>query len=131
VAVPLSGAGRHTLAVLHEDPNKIEFLGKDGLLMLPVSYVVAVALSKGVILQFYLRIFRFGYTRWISGDVGVIVTIHAIVVIFVTIFANISYQNWWSSLDPKIIGSWNLHTLLRLDSFIMLSSIAWVLGSSG
>ncbi|KAJ4350431.1 uncharacterized protein N0V89_009052 [Didymosphaeria variabile] len=49
------------------------------------------------------------------------------------IFANMSYQDWRSSLDPKVVGSWNLHALLPsgLDFFIMLSSVAGVLGSSG
>lgn len=86
MAVPLSGAGRHTLPVLREDPKKIEFMGKNALLMLPIAYIISVALSKGVILQLYLRIFKFGYTRWVSYAVGVIVAIHAIIVIFITIF---------------------------------------------
>ena len=49
------------------------------------------------------------------------------------LFANMTYEDWRASTDPKIIGSWNLHTILPkgLDFFILLSSIAGVIGSAG
>jgi hypothetical protein len=49
------------------------------------------------------------------------------------IFSNLSYEDWITCTNPKTIGSWNLHTLLprKLDFFIMLSSIAGVVGSAG
>jgi NAD(P)-dependent dehydrogenase (short-subunit alcohol dehydrogenase family) len=50
-----------------------------------------------------------------------------------SIFANMSYKDWRACTDVKTIGSWNLHTLLpeHLDFFVMLSSIAGVIGSAG
>jgi NAD(P)-dependent dehydrogenase (short-subunit alcohol dehydrogenase family) len=50
-----------------------------------------------------------------------------------SVFANMSYENWKACTDVKTIGSWNLHTLLpdNMDFFIMLSSIAGVIGSAG
>ncbi|KAF2185395.1 hypothetical protein K469DRAFT_688167 [Zopfia rhizophila CBS 207.26] len=48
-------------------------------------------------------------------------------------FENMSYADWKTSVDPKVQGSWNLHTLLPkgMDFFILLSSIAGVLGNAG
>jgi hypothetical protein len=41
------------------------------------------------------------------------------------------YENWTASLESKVKGSWNLHHLLPadMDFFIMLSSIAGIVGS--
>lgn len=43
------------------------------------------------------------------------------------------YEDWKTSVDPKVKGSWNLHNLLPkgMDFFILLSSIAGVLGNAG
>jgi len=50
-----------------------------------------------------------------------------------SIFENIEYEGWSTSLRPKVQGSWNLHEQLPrdLDFFILFSSIAGVLGSQG
>ena len=43
-----------------------------------------------------------------------------------------SYTAWQESLNPKTLGTWNLHSLLpfeSLDFFILLSSIAGIFGS--
>jgi hypothetical protein len=42
-----------------------------------------------------------------------------------------SYQDWRVTVDPKIRGSWNLHTELPIgmDFFILLSSVMGILGS--
>jgi hypothetical protein len=44
-----------------------------------------------------------------------------------------TYDDWRGATDPKILGSWNLHSLLPrgLDFFVLLSSLAGVLGSPG
>lgn len=44
-----------------------------------------------------------------------------------------SYEDWAVSTNPKVRGSWNLHTVLPegLDFFILLSSISGVVGSAG
>ena len=44
-----------------------------------------------------------------------------------------TFDNWIASVQPKVQGSWNLHTLLPsgLDFFILLSSVAGIIGSGG
>ena len=44
-----------------------------------------------------------------------------------------TFDDWSAGVDPKIRGSWNLHTLLPkgMDFFILLSSINGILGSGG
>ena len=49
------------------------------------------------------------------------------------LFENMSYENWSQATVPKIQGSWNLHELMPhdVDFFIMLSSLAGILGNRG
>jgi hypothetical protein len=49
------------------------------------------------------------------------------------IFDNMSFEEWKSSVKPKIQGSWNLHASLPkgMTFFIMLSSIYGIIGSQG
>lgn len=44
-----------------------------------------------------------------------------------------TYADWVSAVDPKIRGSWNLHSHLPtdLDFFILLSSTSGIIGSGG
>jgi hypothetical protein len=44
-----------------------------------------------------------------------------------------NYDTWSASLKPKLHGSWNLHEQLPadLDFFVLLSSVAGVIGSQG
>lgn len=48
-------------------------------------------------------------------------------------FDNMTYSQWTESTEPKIRGSWNLHAYLprTLDFFIMLSSMAGIIGNPG
>lgn len=49
-----------------------------------------------------------------------------------TVFENMTYQQWIESTQPKVQGSWNLHTFLPdVDFFLILSSFAGVFGSRG
>lgn len=50
-----------------------------------------------------------------------------------TMFENMSYHDWSTSLRPKVLGCWNLHRLLprNLDFFIIVSSVAAIIGSQG
>ncbi|CAG7929919.1 unnamed protein product [Penicillium olsonii] len=59
--------------------------------------------------------------------------IQAAMVLRDAVFEGISHQTWMESLNPKVQGSWNLHELLPqgMDFFIMLSSIAGILGTTG
>lgn len=58
--------------------------------------------------------------------------IQAGMVIDESLFEDITFKDWKASIDAKVRGSWNLHTLLPrdLDFFILLSSVMGVLGSS-
>ena len=49
------------------------------------------------------------------------------------LFETMSYENWSQATTPKIQGSWNLHEYMPqdLDFFIMLSSLAGILGNRG
>ena len=49
------------------------------------------------------------------------------------IFDNMSFADWETSLASKVQSSWNLHNLLPRDLsfFILLSSIAGIVGSAG
>ena len=49
------------------------------------------------------------------------------------LFETMSYDKWNQATTPKIQGSWNLHEFLPhdLDFFIMLSSLAGILGNRG
>ena len=49
------------------------------------------------------------------------------------LFETMPYENWSQATTPKIQGSWNLHELMPqdLDFFIMLSSLAGILGNRG
>lgn len=49
------------------------------------------------------------------------------------LFEAMPYDNWVSATKPKIQGSWNLHSYMPqdLDFFVMLSSLAGILGNRG
>lgn len=49
------------------------------------------------------------------------------------LFETMSYENWNQATTPKIQGSWNLHEQMPrdLDFFIMLSSLAGIVGNRG
>ncbi|KAF7553839.1 hypothetical protein G7Z17_g3331 [Cylindrodendrum hubeiense] len=47
---------------------------------------------------------------------------------------NIGYDDWRAVLDPKVKGTWNLHNALtgvKLDFFILLSSLVGIIGQPG
>ncbi|OTB06091.1 hypothetical protein M426DRAFT_55767 [Hypoxylon sp. CI-4A] len=49
------------------------------------------------------------------------------------LFENMSLENYYAAVKPKLHASWNLHNVLPrdLDFFILLSSIATILGNRG
>lgn len=49
------------------------------------------------------------------------------------LFESMPYENWTAATRPKIAGSWNLHEAMpaELDFFVMLSSIAGIMGNRG
>jgi hypothetical protein len=98
VAVTESSAGRHTLVVLQDDWGKVVFMGKNALLMMPIAYALAVAFSKGAILNLFLRLFHFGTTRVIAYVVAGIIVVHTIVTVFVAIFQCHPIHQLWTEI---------------------------------
>ena len=49
------------------------------------------------------------------------------------LFETMTFENWSQATTPKVQGSWNLHEVMPqdLDFFIMLSSLAGILGNRG
>ena len=49
------------------------------------------------------------------------------------VFENMTIEEWKLSIEPKVRGSWNLHTLLPhgMDFFICFSSISGIVGTGG
>jgi NADPH:quinone reductase-like Zn-dependent oxidoreductase/SAM-dependent methyltransferase/aryl carrier-like protein len=59
--------------------------------------------------------------------------IQAAMVLHNVAFTNMSMEAWNSAINPKVHGSWNMHSLLPggMDFFILLSSLSGVIGSYG
>jgi acyl carrier protein len=59
--------------------------------------------------------------------------IQASMVLQDALFENMTHEQWKSSIDPKVKGSWNLHALLPkgLGFFVLLSSICGLIGQGG
>ncbi|SMR55841.1 unnamed protein product [Zymoseptoria tritici ST99CH_3D1] len=59
--------------------------------------------------------------------------VQAAMVLEDSVFDNMTFDQWTRSTQPKITGSWNLHTELPkdMDFFIMLSSMAGIIGNPG
>lgn len=59
--------------------------------------------------------------------------IQASMVLRDTMFSNMTLDEYYTALKPKVDASWNLHTLLPrdLDFFVLLSSISGVVGNAG
>ncbi|KAI1766894.1 putative polyketide synthase [Hypoxylon sp. FL1150] len=60
--------------------------------------------------------------------------VHAAMVLRDGLFHSMSFQNWKTSVEPKILGAQNLHSVLQdtpLDFFLMTSSVSGTLGTPG
>lgn len=59
--------------------------------------------------------------------------VQAAMVLEDSVFDNMTFEQWTRSTQPKIKGSWNLHEFLPkdMDFFIMLSSMAGIIGNPG
>ncbi|KAF4632946.1 hypothetical protein G7Y89_g5178 [Cudoniella acicularis] len=84
--IPYGGVGHHTLVTALDDPGKFVFLSKASLLITPILYICAVNLSKGAIVQLFLRIFTLGWTRHVAHLIGVILIAQTIAIVFTVIF---------------------------------------------
>ncbi|KAF2736977.1 hypothetical protein EJ04DRAFT_595149 [Polyplosphaeria fusca] len=59
--------------------------------------------------------------------------IQASMVLEDSLFTSMTYAGWKAATEPKICGSWNLHSTLPqdLDFFILFSSVSGIIGSIG
>ncbi|KAK2025345.1 ketoacyl-synt-domain-containing protein [Colletotrichum zoysiae] len=50
-----------------------------------------------------------------------------------SIFENMTYERWCATINPKVKGTWNLHSQFPrdLDFFVILSSMSGVIGNAG
>nr|UPN67568.1 hypothetical protein [Pestalotiopsis sp.] len=70
--------------------------------------------------------------REVSPDHPIKGVVHAAMVLRDGIFQNMSFDNWTTAVQPKILGAANLHSVLAdapLDFFLMTSSVSGVLGN--
>nr|ART35027.1 polyketide synthase [Fusarium verticillioides] len=68
----------------------------------------------------------------ISSDKPLRGIVNAAMVLRDGLFQNMSYQSWTTSVQPKVLGSKNLHEAtaeLPLDFFLMTSSVSGILGT--
>ncbi|CAG8952790.1 hypothetical protein HYFRA_00009035 [Hymenoscyphus fraxineus] len=97
--IPYGGVGHHTLVVAQKSPEKFPFLGSTALIIGPALYIFAVNLSKGAILQMFLRIFTVGWARRLTKVVGVILILQTVVIFFTLIFQCKPISLIWKSLE--------------------------------
>ncbi|KAG8415985.1 Type I Iterative PKS [Metarhizium acridum] len=59
--------------------------------------------------------------------------LQAAMVLSDVVFENMTHSHWMEATRPKVQGTWSLHSVLPrgMDFFIMLSSIAGIMGSPG
>lgn len=86
VMVPRAGVGHHTLRIALNHPEYFTFLSQVSLLIAPILYIFAVNLSKGAILQLFLRIFTVGWARKGTYVVGVLLILQSTALFFAVIF---------------------------------------------
>ncbi|KAF4958443.1 hypothetical protein FGADI_2365 [Fusarium gaditjirri] len=68
----------------------------------------------------------------IPSDTPIRGIVNAAMVLRDGLFQNMSYENWTRSIQPKVLGSKNLHEAtanLPLDFFLMTSSVSGILGT--
>jgi hypothetical protein len=133
VDVPYGGLGHHTITVLMDDPNKLVFAGKNGYLIIPSLDVLAVSLSRGAILCFFLRIFTVGKTRYITYAICVITIIHATVLILTIIFQCTPISKIWTitttghCINPSAFFAWSSLPTLIIDVVMMILPLPTIL----
>ncbi|EFQ35948.1 KR domain-containing protein [Colletotrichum graminicola] len=60
--------------------------------------------------------------------------VHAAMVLRDALFHSMTFDSWKTSVEPKVVGAMNLHSVLAntdLDFFLMTSSVSGVLGTPG
>ncbi|TVY82375.1 hypothetical protein LSUE1_G004903 [Lachnellula suecica] len=97
--IPYGGVGHHTLVTAMNDPGKFVFLSKASLLVTPILYIFAVNLSKGAIIQMFLRIFTVGPARQVTQVVGVLLILQTIAIFFTIIFQCKPVSLLWTATE--------------------------------
>jgi hypothetical protein len=99
------GVGKHTLAVITDDPNwisssKFKDLSILCQIALPITYLFAVTFSKLSILNLYLRIFSFEKSRYIIYTLGAVSIVHCLVCSLVIVLQCNPISDAWA-LDSE------------------------------
>lgn len=84
---------------MRDSPDKITFLGIDGLIVVPILYVWATNLSKMVILCLYLRFILQPKTRVVIYIIFAVLALQTIVLTVMTILQCNPVHLLWTAMD--------------------------------
>lgn len=94
---------------------------------LPIAGVIQMSMVLRVRIDIYSRLTRRGKRRKASLKKNTDTNQDGM-------FENMTHNDWTTATAPKVDGTWNLHTALtshRLDFFVLLSSLAGLIGQRG
>lgn len=113
--IPYGGVGHHTIVTPKNAPAKFRFLSLEAHLIIPVLYILSVNLSKGAIVQMFLRILKTGWARHATIAVGVILILQTIAILLTIIFQCQPLSTVWTTLKRD--------SCIDIQSFFAYSSI--------
>lgn len=73
----------------------------NGVMLVPILYILALVTSKCLILNLFLTIFTLGLERMITQAIGVVVLVQGIIGIFMHIFQCNPIADAWMALDRR------------------------------
>ncbi|KAK8062454.1 hypothetical protein PG997_014551 [Apiospora hydei] len=136
----LGGLGR-SLAVwmMERGARRFTFLSRSGVNGQSASKLVADLKEAGASVQTCRGdvTSRNDVERTVSGvpsEYPIKGVIHAAMVLKDGLFHSMSFEAWKQSTHPKVVGAYNLHSVLAdtpLDFFLMTSSVSGILGTPG
>lgn len=119
-----AGVGKHTVVAISQGYST-HWESLNGLIVVPLLYVLANVSSKCLILHLFLNIFTLGLERIATQVVGIIVIVHGIVGTFMHIFQCDPVSDTWKTisrtncLDLQEMFKYNCIPVVVTD-FIML-----------
>ncbi|KAI0529971.1 putative polyketide synthase [Xylaria digitata] len=136
----LGGIGRSLTAWMMEfGARRFTFLSRSGTDSESAAKLVSDIKTKGATVQ----VVRGDATskadvvraiREVPSNYPIKGVIHAAMVLRGGLFHSMTFENWKTSVEPKVLGAMNLHSALadtNLDFFIMTSSVSGILGTPG
>lgn len=90
--------GHHTIVTPKNFPAKFKFLSLESHLIVPILYIFSVNLSKGAIIQMFLRILKIGWARHCTITVGVILILQTIAILFTILFQCEPISTVWTTI---------------------------------